>query len=431
MRPPPVAEAVSHADLLAQSPGCLDAIERVRGRGRVAAKRTRMHSPLARAVTPASPPPSSLIPSPKPSHSTNPQAYGPGGLGILLVTDVPDLAALRSALLPCAHALATRLSPPAVARLEDAASTWNVGWSHGREAVSATGKADTRKGSFYANPLTDEPGKGEPAALQAFPGLARPNVWPSPGRGDEAEDDLAARLRPAFRAAGAAMASVGRAVADAADAVLARQGCAPRPTLASALACGRGAKGRLLFYYPKDEAEAEEEEEEEEEEDGWCGWHVDHSLLTVLCPAAFLDGPTGAEVACPDARAGLWVRPRRRPASAAAAAAAQAGTSAPPPPPPPAVRVAIPPGALAVQVGEAAQVLAGGRLEATPHCVRAAAAGGAPGVGRASFALFLQPWVDCPLAPPSEEGVEAVGVPRWRPGDTFGAFSERTVAAYY
>lgn len=35
---------------------------------------------------------------------------------------------------------------------EHSASSWNVGWSHGKEALRS-GLLDTHKGSFYANPL--------------------------------------------------------------------------------------------------------------------------------------------------------------------------------------------------------------------------------------------------------------------------------------
>jgi len=81
-------------------------------------------------------------------------------------------------------------------------------------------------------------------------------------------------------------------------------------------------------------------------------------------------------------------------------------------------------------------VASGGRIVATPHCVRAPRGGtGADGArrraARATFALFLQPRWDAPLAPPPGVSPAAVGVARWRAGDTFGAFSERTVDAYY
>ena len=435
----PTPEAVDHATLQALTPDALEAVDKVHIGERRAPGIERESHPWQSARAPSSQSPRSA-----PLHPTQ-QAFGPGGLGILIVTAVPGLPAARAALLPAAHALATRLSPAARARLEDPASSFQMGWSHGREAL-AGGRPDTAKGSFYGNPLMDAPGEGEAeGVVAAFPGLARPCVWPSPGHGDPAEDELAGSLPDAFRSAGALMAGVGAAVAAAADALLAGRGAAARPSLVEALGRGKGAKGRLLWYYPPPRPAAPPPSASPPPppppDDGWCGWHVDHSLLTVLCPAVHLDEATGAEVACPDADAGLWARPRGGGGSATTTA------STPP------VRVTIPPGALAVQVGEAAQVLAGGALEATPHCVRAPRAVPGTGaadadaadadaadadatarqpVGRASFALFLQPWVDVPLTPPPGRADPAtVGVPRWRPGDTFGQFSERTVAAYW
>ena len=114
-----------------------------------------------------------------------------------------------------------------------------------------------------------------------------------------------------------------------------------------------------------------------------------------------------------------------------------------------------------MQAGEAAQVFSGGAIVATPHCVRGVggakkkskgASGGGSGSGsgevsRATFALFMQPRWDAPLEPchagrgggGEEDGSlplpahspESVGVARWRPGDTFGDFTERTFDAYY
>lgn len=63
------------------------------------------------------------------------------------------------------------LPPAELARLEDAASRYNIGWSHGREALR-DGKPDTHKGSFYANPMLDS--VTEDTQLQAeFPAYAR------------------------------------------------------------------------------------------------------------------------------------------------------------------------------------------------------------------------------------------------------------------
>lgn len=211
--------------------------------------------------------------------------------------------------------------------------------------------------------------------------------------------------------------------------------------------------------------EVEEEEEgaqlEEDEEDNWCGWHVDSGALTALVRAMFLDSE-GKEVPSPDERAGLYVRPRRgwkhrrsstrggemeqEQGHAADDEQQQQQSEAP------LVRVSIPEGCVAVQAGEAAQVFSGGAIVATPHCVRGAAKSKAKktdaaesenGVSRATFALFMQPRWDAPLEPfvaavgEGEKGSslvhtpESVGVARWRPGDTFGDFTERTFDAYY
>ena len=61
-------------------------------------------------------------------------AFGPEGLGIIVVDGVPAYAAARAALLPLASRLAA-LPAPALAAMEDPASHWNFGWSHGQERL--------------------------------------------------------------------------------------------------------------------------------------------------------------------------------------------------------------------------------------------------------------------------------------------------------
>ena len=349
------------------------------------------------------------FPHANPPSQNNHQAYGPTGLGILTVAGIPGLDAARSALLPLAHTLAS-LPPSTLASLEDPPSRYNFGWSHGREALS-DGRLDTAKGSFYANPLRDGEGDRPPSAesVCAFPTVARPNVWP--------ETALPA-LRPAFVDLGTLLAGVGQRVAAACDAVAARarrpseEGGGPPPALASLIASGDAAKGRLLYYFPRKDAG---DNTASTSPDSWCGWHADHGLLTALTRALYVNAATGAEVPDPppSSNAGLYIRPRGAPASA------------------PPIRITIPPSHAAFQAGEAAQVASGGAITATPHCVRPPAGEGAQGIARATFALFLQPRWDAVLAPPPGVEDEEVGVARWKPGDNFGAFSERTVDAYY
>lgn len=61
-------------------------------------------------------------------------AYGPDGLGILAVSDVPGFPAARAKLLPLASKLAA-LPKEQLAALEDRESGFNFGWSHGKEML--------------------------------------------------------------------------------------------------------------------------------------------------------------------------------------------------------------------------------------------------------------------------------------------------------
>lgn len=54
-------------------------------------------------------------------------------------------------------------------------------------------------------------------------------------------------------------------------------------------------------------------------------------------------------------------------------------------------RISIPENMLAFQLGESMQILSGGFLEATPHCVVRSDELAGKGVGRNTFAIFMDP----------------------------------------
>lgn len=60
-----------------------------------------------------------------------------------------------------------------LARYEDPPSSYSFGWSHGREAME-DGRADTLKGSYYANPLVDNDNLPEDLRTQ-YPSYCRLN----------------------------------------------------------------------------------------------------------------------------------------------------------------------------------------------------------------------------------------------------------------
>lgn len=146
------------------------------------------------------------------------QAYGPSGLGIATVSGVPGYEQLRQGLLPLAAKLAA-LPQATLSALEDPGSRFSFGWSCGRETLEG-GQPDTRKGSFYANPLHDDPSCGDADLQRRFPSYCRPNMWP--------RSELPV-LEAAFKALGRLILNVGLLLAGHADKYVAsKAGYPPR-----------------------------------------------------------------------------------------------------------------------------------------------------------------------------------------------------------
>ncbi|GFZ46178.1 hypothetical protein JCM24511_04425 [Saitozyma sp. JCM 24511] len=338
--------------------------------------------------------PASLLPSIA-------QAFGSeeGCLGIILIEDLPpSFSNLRSNLFQFAQRFAT-LPEQVRERYARPDTSYMFGWSHGKEVMN--GRPDTQKGSFYANPLIDEP---EVTSEQraAHPEYYAGNVWPR----DLPEMQ---EYEHAFKALGKLIYDVGIALANA---------CAPFVTpslsqstsIASLISGSKSNKARLLHYYPESASssmDAAEAASERVANDALCGTHLDHSLLTGLCSAMYLDQPEGSAqptiVPPPTTTAGLYIYPRQ-------------GSTAPRPD---ALKVSIPSDCLAFQTGEALELLTAGRLAATPHFVSgnaAAQSSKASTVSRETFAFFLQPDVDDVIGPD---------------GETFGAFTKRVLGRHY
>lgn len=390
-------------------------------------------------------------------------AFGdsPESLGILAVTDVPGFPALRNRLLPLARSLAEDLSPDELDEVTVPASGYQVGWSHGKEKVEGD-KFDVGKGSFYANPLTDDllgavkdrrarprRAKGKPdenerggcsdtvagiddgvpeeeleRVATANPAFFAPNVWPSKSLPE---------MEGAAKEMGRLVQDVGRRVAMLCDEYVA--GKCPgyaRGKLEAVLTNSLCCKARLLHYFAAEKLAGQasdvdggtkDEDVRDTDFSDWCGWHNDHGSLTGLVPAVYLDGD-GRPVDCPDPSAGLYIKSR-------------SGKL---------VRADVPPSALAFQVGETAQVHTGGVLQATPHAVRGCRAGRGEGVTREAFAVFMEPEYHGDMCIPAGKTVEDTQridaekhLPssvktlrsRWKPGMNFGEFSDATFAAFH
>ncbi|QPG95194.1 hypothetical protein C2857_007813 [Epichloe festucae Fl1] len=317
------------------------------------------------------------------SFGTLQEAFGPDSLGILVVKDVPaEFAQLRHSALSYASYLGN-LPAEELEKLETPKAKYLTGWSLGKETLK-NGKADTFKGSYYANCAFYVDAAlecAEPASdfsQDTFPEYLSPNVWPP-------EDVL-----PGFKPA---VTDLCRLIIDAA--VLVARACDkfaeqeiagyPRGYLERVVGTSSTTKARLLHYFPQDV-----KHNDGTSEDDWCATHLDHGCLTGLTSAMFVDEKSvkpvvpgdvaalkGASLppleelpASPDASAGLYILSRT-------------GET---------YHVKIPRDCIAFQTGEALERITAGKFKAVPHYVRgvrAAVSGGA--IARNTLAVFTQP----------------------------------------
>ncbi|XP_010249858.1 PREDICTED: uncharacterized protein LOC104592277 isoform X2 [Nelumbo nucifera] len=317
--------------------------------------------------------------------------FGPNGLGILSVSEVPGFPSLRQNLLHLSPRLAS-LPEEVKKELEDPQSRYNFGWSHGKEKLES-GKPDILKGSFYANPILDIP-TADTSLIQRYPSYCQPNIWPRKSLPE---------LELAFKSLGKLIFDVGLMLAYHCDRYASKGMTRDDEGFEKILMCSRCHKGRLLYYFP---AEQSDYAQDAGSISSWCGWHTDHGSLTGLTCGMFMRD--GVEVPCPDSAAGLYVKTRTNQI----------------------VKVVFQEDEIAFQVGETTEILSGGRLCATPHCVQAPKGEQTYGVERSTFALFMQPDWDESLNFPKEVHLHQELIP---PNGvlTFGEYSEKLLDKYY
>ncbi|XP_074273870.1 uncharacterized protein LOC141597342 isoform X2 [Silene latifolia] len=318
------------------------------------------------------------------------EGFGPNGLGIISNSGVPGFSSLRQSLLHLSPRLA-KLSEVEKQKLEDPDSRYNFGWSHGKEKLES-GKLDMLKGSFYANPVLDTPTTDQ-NLIQRYPAYCGKNIWP---------DSALPELEVAFKAIGRIMLDVGLMVAYHCDRyVSGGMNMGADEGLEYIIHRSRCHKGRLLYYFP-----TKQSDHAMDWTSSWCGWHTDHGSLTGLTCGMFLRDD--AEVACPDKAAGLYVKNRSDQI----------------------VKVVFGQDEIAYQIGETTEILSGGYLHATPHCVRAPIGKEVSGLERSTFALFMQPDWDEKLKFPENVHIHKELIP---PNSTltFGEYTEKLLDKYY
>jgi isopenicillin N synthase-like dioxygenase len=319
------------------------------------------------------------------------EAYGENGLGILVVSGIPNLLEQRNDILPKSHTFAS-LPDDVKQQYENEKSLYGFGWSHGKEKFN--GKSDTKKGSYYANPKFDNP-TDDPELVENAAYNFLPNIWPS--------EQVVPGFENGFKKLGSTMVHVAELVSSACDKYIHKvHPSYPQDKLHKIVSETRIPRGRLLYYFP---SETGHEDANDTNIDGWCGWHRDHSGITALTRAIYMDDK-GQVIENKDEKAGLYIRNR-------------VGEV---------VKVGWREDQLAFQIGEAAQCISGGVLVATPHCVRASTA---PHVSRATMAVFMSFEGDVSLNPPQGVSISECGVDGLTENMNFDVFSSMRYKQYY
>ncbi|GAA5961557.1 hypothetical protein JCM3765_002625 [Sporobolomyces pararoseus] len=335
----------------------------------------------------------------------------PNSLGLLIVKDLPpSFPQLRKKLLLLSDQFAS-LPEEVREKYSSKETSYSFGWSHGKEIMN--GKPDTLKGSFYNNPSQDEtPG------LKAGDEPTK-NIWP---REQGIED-----YEQSFKELCKLMVEVGGLVAAACDQLVGTDSATSK-SVEDLVRQSQASKARLLHYFARPDSvfslppsSSVSDSTNEKIDDSWCGTHIDHSLLTVLCPSLYLFHPAGDKhtplvIPSPSKSTGLFIKTR-------------SGEI---------VQATIPEDCLALQTGETLELLTSKRLAATPHFVNATASS----LGRRALETIErkkeedESWKDVESGTVTRETLAVFLQPNndevvSTEGETFGQFTERVFKRHY
>ncbi|KAK6198565.1 uncharacterized protein RJT21DRAFT_122142 [Scheffersomyces amazonensis] len=299
------------------------------------------------------------------------KAFGPDSLGIILVKDLPQhFHKLRLEVLQSASVLAN-LPEEDLNILESEESIWLTGWSCGKEKLASSGKPDFNKGSFYVNCAfhNDSSLEGPLPELverfQDYKAYTTPNLWPKANAGLESfESNLKELCNFIIDVAGSVAANCDKYIKSVYESY-------SSDFLQRVVRDSTCTKARLLHYFPSKQAQSNSIKGE----DDWCGEHLDHSCLTGLTSALFIDESKGLTYnldKSPDELSGLYIRDRNNNV----------------------VKVNIPPDCLAFQSGSTLQEVSKGGFKAVPHYVKGTSL---PSIARNTLAVFCQPDLDEPV----------------------------------
>lgn len=286
------------------------------------------------------------------------KAFSKSSLGVIAIRGIPSFVETKKEFLPLAYQLAHLPESYLEQHLTDEKSMYNAGWSLGKEQLKKD-QPDFHKASFYFNPITDTPGTQEDR--EKYPASYPINLWPEKGKVDG--------LELKGKELGALMREVVARLAAHLDVHISNE-VGVNCNMGDEMKRTEKVKGRLLYYYPIEKENGENVAEKND--DSWIGWHCDSGFFTALSGDIYVDHDTGDIIPKKDVDpdAGLLIMDRNGEIT----------------------KVDIPEDCMAIQIGECLQVISGGLVTATPHCVRGISStwkGDGRKVARISFPCFV------------------------------------------
>ncbi|ODV98068.1 hypothetical protein PACTADRAFT_36921 [Pachysolen tannophilus NRRL Y-2460] len=293
------------------------------------------------------------------------RAFGQKSLGIIVVKDLPqEYYELRLKVLSAASILA-KLPKHELERMENEEATWLIGWSLGKEKLN--GKPDLFKGSYYINCSfykdfnKEGPISEEIVGFDKYKAYTCANLWPS----QELMPNFVMDCKRLINL----IISVSIEVAKNCDRYCLQniENYKPR-YLETIVEKSYTTKARLLHYYPLSDSALLASSDDDSD---WCGEHLDHSCLTGLTSALFINEETGEILPnSPDSHnSGLFIKDRKGQA----------------------VKISIPIDCLAFQTGSCLQEVSNNRFKAVPHFVKNFKDAKYQNIARNTLAVFCQP----------------------------------------
>ncbi|ODV58036.1 Clavaminate synthase-like protein [Ascoidea rubescens DSM 1968] len=309
------------------------------------------------------------------------QAFGEKSLGLIIINQMPkDYLSLRDKVLKSSSILAN-LSDDILKLLEIKESIYLVGWSLGKEKLE-NGNFDLLKGSFYINcsffkdSKLEGPNLSDIESFSEFKSYTIKNQWFDSIKNKEQIKQLEELkdFQKDCKALINYILQIGLKLSEKLDSYIwshvNKEDYYSKGYLPYIVKNSTTTKARLLHYFPLKSIK-----QNDFDDNLWCGEHVDHSCLTALTSAMFVDESEAISNGLENDKdfSGLYI---------------QISTNKEK------LRIDIPRDSLVFQIGSSLQEISCNKFNAVRHCVRTSKSMKNLNIARNTLAIFMQPNLD-------------------------------------